>query len=111
MGAVGSLALDFLTSVLHLPLLYYQPLERRWLWDRFAQSPAMDLYGHFLWCLAGGAGGWALGWVLLRRLDEGGTARWARRSAGWILSLVLLAAALHIATLVTRSPLPLVPPR
>jgi hypothetical protein len=111
MGAVGFVALDFLCSVLHLPLFFYEPIQRVWVWGRYVQSPAMDLYGHLLWCLVGGALGFAAGWLLFKAPDDASTARWARRGTGWLLSLLVLAAALHVTTLAQRHPTPLERPR
>lgn len=111
LGAVGFLATDFLVTVQHWPLAWFDPLTGTVSFARFGSGAMMGLYGLLLWCAAGGGVTLAVARWWGRRWDEAATARWAGRAMGWLGLVTLLTVALHVHLLWNRVPVPLELPR
>lgn len=111
LGAIGFVSADFLATVLHLPALWYEPLQRRFFVDRFGAGAAMGFYGLLLWCLAAGALGFGLGLWRFARADEAAQRRWATRSTLWLALVLALTGGLHVNMLMHRNPVPLEAPK
>ena len=91
----------FLCSLKALPLLWYLPLERRFVFATTVTQLGIDFFGKLLLC--GAVAG--LGAALTSRLKPG--ARWGAALAVWPLVLFALALALNVTQLVQRVPVPL----
>lgn len=111
LGAAGFVAADFLATAVRVPLLWYQPLERRFELQTLGTGAAMDFYGRLLWCALAGLAVGVAAWGMLGRLDEQRTRQWELRAITWLTAALLLAGALHVTQLVQRNPVPLELPR
>ena len=107
LGALGFVACEFAVTATTAPTLWYQPLERRFFFERFAAAPAMDFYGRFAAATLAGLLFVGLGLVVFRGLSEVSARLWSRRLAVWLSSSLVATAALHVALLVHRVPVPL----
>jgi hypothetical protein len=87
-------------------VLWYYPIERRWVFEAHATGLAMDYYGRLL--LAGGAAllAYAAGWLVGARRGakqrEGSHGVWA----AWVATAVTLSMSLYVWQLVNRQPAP-----
>ena len=107
LGAVGFIACEFVVTTTNAPTLWYHPLERRFFFDRFSASPAMDFFGRSIEATVGGLLFFALGLLLFRGLSDLSTRVWSRRLAVWLATAVVATMALHVALLIHRVPVPL----
>lgn len=107
LGALGFVAGEFAVTATTAPTLWYQPLERRFFFDRYAAAPAMDFYGRLAAASLAGLVFFGVGLVLFRHLSDGAARLWSRRLSVWLGSGLLATAALHAALLIHRVPVPL----
>lgn len=89
-----------------LPLPWYLPMERRWVFGVSAPGLGMDWYGRTAWSVVAAVGGAGLAALGGRWLADGTTRRMAGVVGGWALSAVWIVAALIIYQLSTRVVLP-----
>jgi hypothetical protein len=104
--AVAFAAAWFVAAVVPVPLLWYLPLERRFVLETTVTGLGIDFYGRLLLGALAGLVGAGAGRVLGRR----GAPVWGVYGAVWVGSLVALTVALEIALLWRRIPVPLLPP-
>lgn len=111
LGALGFLGTEFAVTATHAPTLWYHPLARQFMFGRFMPSPAMDFYGRILSSTIGGLIFFAVGAAVFgHNMPDQAVRRWEQRMAVWVSLMVIAAAALHVATLYNRVPVPLETP-
>jgi hypothetical protein len=104
--AVGFAAAWFVAAVVQIPLLWYLPLERRFVFETTVTSLGIDYYGRLVFCTLAGGLCALVGRVIGRR----GAPIWWVYGAVWVSSLVALTFALEVALLWRRVPVPLISP-
>lgn len=95
-----------LSTVLRTPLPWYAPATRAWSFGGNPGGVAMDFPGRLMLALLLSGLTWLLCGPLLARLQAPALQPWLRRTLGWVVSLLVLAAGMEVHILSKRVPGP-----
>lgn len=98
--AAAYLSAWFVATAVPLPLVWYLPLGRRFLFAAHTPELAVDYYGRVLLCLLAGAAAALVAQAAARR------GRWLSTLLVWSLGLLAFTSSLTIYTLAHRQPIP-----
>lgn len=107
----GYVCCYLLSTALGAPVVWYFPVEHRFVMSVHPEGLAADFYGRVALCLAAGAVGYVLATVAGRWVPAPRRGWWATTVGVWCLSVAALTAGLYVYLLIGRhaAPAPLPP--